>query len=64
MCIRDSKVNLVTFKWRRGDELVMVDQYTYLGVKISKDCSWDAHIAKTIGQGKAHAGRMDAIDPN
>ena len=36
-------------------------QYTYLGVEISKECSWDAHVAKVIGQGKAHVGKMDAI---
>ena len=30
------------------DDLPIVDQYTYLGVEISKDCSWDAHIAKVI----------------
>ena len=39
----------------------IVDQYTYLGVEISKDCSWDTHIAKVIGKGKAHIGKMDAI---
>ena len=27
----------------------------------SKDCSWDAHIAKVIGEGKVHVGKMDAI---
>ena len=31
------------------------------GVEISKDCSWGAHIAKVIGKGKAHLGKMDAI---
>ena len=39
----------------------IADQYTYLGVEISKECSWDAHIAKVIGKGKAHVGKMDAI---
>ena len=44
----------------------MVDQYTYLGVDISKDCSRDAHIAKVMGKGKSQAGKMDAIltDPH
>ena len=39
----------------------IADQYTYLGVEISKECSWDAHIAKLIVQGKAQVGKMDAI---
>ena len=34
-------VNPVNFSWKWGeDELPMVDQYTYLGVDMSKDCSW------------------------
>ena len=28
---------------------------------MSKGCSWDAHIAKVIGKGKAHVCKMDAI---
>ena len=56
------KVNPVTFKWKWGeDELPIADQYTHLGVEISKECSWDAHIAKGIEKGKAHVGKMDAI---
>ncbi|CAB1096278.1 unnamed protein product [Ectocarpus sp. CCAP 1310/34] len=35
--------------------------HTYLGVEISKECSWDAHIAKLIGKGKAQIGKMDEI---
>ena len=31
------------------------------GVEISKECSWDAYIAKVAGKGKAHVGTMDAI---
>ena len=60
-------VNSVNFKWKWGeDELPIVDQYTFLGVKISKDCSWDAHIAKVIEKGKSQIGTMDAIltDPH
>ena len=51
------------FKWKWGeDELyTIVDQYTCLGVDISKGCSWNAHIAKVIGKGKTHVGKMDAI---
>ena len=52
----------VTFKWKWGEgELRIAEQYTYLCVReISKYCSWDAHIAKAIGKGKAHVGKMDA----
>ena len=58
----EDKVNPVNFSWKFGeDELPMVDQYTYLGVDISKYFSWDTHIAKVIGKGKAHVGKMDAI---
>ena len=33
----EGKVNPVTFKWKWGeDELPIADQYTYLGVEISK----------------------------
>ena len=39
----------------------MIDQYTYLGVEISKNCSWDAHINKVIQKGKGEVGRMDVI---
>ena len=46
-------MNPVTFKWEWGDdELPIADQYAYLGVDSSKDCSWDAHTAKVIGMGK------------
>ena len=39
----------------------IVDQYTYLGVEISKNCSWDAHINKVIQKGKAEVGKIDVI---
>ena len=40
----EDKVSPATFEWKWGeDELPIVDQYTYLGVEISKDSSWDAH---------------------
>ena len=54
-------------KWKWGeDELTIVDQYMYLGIDISKDCSWDAHKANVIGKGKSQVGKMDAIltDPH
>ena len=63
----EDKVNPVNFKWEWGeDEPPIVDQYTYLGVEISNDCSWDAHIAEVIGNGKSQVGKMDAIltDPH
>ena len=45
----EDKVKPVTFKLKWGqDELPIADQYTYLGVEISKGCTWDAHIAKVI----------------
>ena len=48
----EDKANPVNFQWKWGeDELPTVGQYTYLGVEISKGCSWDAHIAKLIGKG-------------
>ena len=46
----EGKVNPVNFKWKCGeDKLPIVDQHTYLGVEISKDCSRDAHMPKVIG---------------
>ena len=39
----------------------IVDLCTYLGIDIYKDCSWDIRVAKAIGKGKAHIGKMDAI---
>ena len=40
----------------------MEDQYPNFGVEMSfKGCSWDAHIAKVMGKGTAHVGRMEAI---
>ena len=66
-CNENIEVNPVNLKWKWGKgELPVVDKHTYLGVEISKDCSWDAHIAKVIGQGKSQVGRMDAslTDPH
>ena len=45
----EDKVNPINFSWKwEDDELPIVDQYTYLGVEISKYCSWDTNIAKGI----------------
>ena len=52
----------VTFERKWGeDELPIVDQYTHLGVDISTDCSWDAHITKVIGKVEAHVGNVEAV---
>ena len=43
----------------------IVDQYMYLGVEISQDCSWDTHLSLEIEMGKVikhtHVGEMGAI---
>ena len=39
----------------------IVDRYTYLGVELSRPCSWDAHINKSIEKGKAEVGRMGVM---
>ena len=55
----EDKVNPVTFKWKWGAcELPIADRDTYIGVETPEDCSWDAHIAKVIGKGKAHVGKL------
>ena len=60
----EDKANPVTSKWKWGeDDLPIVDQYTYVGVEISKGCSWDAHMAKITGKGKI-TSRQDGCDPN
>lgn len=60
----EDKENPATFKrkWGNKAESAIVDQYAYLGVKLFLKCSWDAHIAKEVGMGKAYAvGKMDVI---
>ena len=58
----EDKANPINFKWKwREDGLSIVDQYTHLGVEISKGCSWGAHTAKVIGKGKSQVGKTDAI---
>ena len=37
----EGKANPATFKWKWGEELPIANQYTYLGVEISKECSRD-----------------------
>ena len=49
------KVKPAALKWKWGeDELRIADQYTYLGVEVSKECSWGAHIAKLIKKRVKH----------
>ena len=58
----EEQVNPVNFKWKCGeDKLPIVHQYTYLGVEILKDCSWDTHIANVTGKGESQVGKMVAI---
>ena len=40
---------------------IYIYKSTYLGVEILNYCFWDTLIAKVIGKGKAHIGKMDAI---
>ena len=52
----------VEFKWKWGEEeLPIVDRYTYLGVEISRNCSWDADINNVIEGDKAQIGWMHVI---
>ena len=56
----DDERQEVRRKWGEY-ELTIVDQYTYVGVDLSKYCSRDTHIAKITGKGNTHVGKMDAI---
>ncbi|CAB1104917.1 unnamed protein product [Ectocarpus sp. CCAP 1310/34] len=47
-----------------ADDFVVVDQYTYLGVEIAKDCSWNAHMSKVAEKGKSRAGKLHPIFAN
>ena len=53
---RDARVSMVLLTMAMHDS-----EYTPPLPTLSKDCSWDAHIAKQIGKGKARVGKMDAI---
>ena len=58
----EEKVSPVTFKCKWGEnDLPIVNQCTYLGVEISKDCSCDKNIAKVLGKGRAQVGEMAGI---
>ena len=61
VCNEDRK-EPVEFEWKWGvEDLAVVDQYTYLGVEIANDCSWNAHMSKVAEKGKARAGKMHPI---
>ena len=52
----------VEVEWKWGvEDLAVVDQYTYLGVEIANDCSWNTHMSKVAEKGKARAGKMHPI---
>ena len=58
----ENKGNPVSFQRKWGEEgLPIVDQYTYIGVEISKDCSWDAHNSYWKGENTC---KQDRCDPN
>ena len=39
-------------------------QWSYIGVEIAKDCSWDARMSKVAEKGKARAGKLHSILAN
>ncbi|CAB1100845.1 unnamed protein product [Ectocarpus sp. CCAP 1310/34] len=48
MVCNENKEEPVEHRWKWGiEEIAVVDQYTYLGVEIAKDCSWNAHMSKS-----------------
>ena len=49
----EDKVNPVTLKQKWGnDGLSNVNQYTNLGMDVSKDSSWNTHIAEAMKNSK------------
>ncbi|CAB1116628.1 unnamed protein product [Ectocarpus sp. CCAP 1310/34] len=62
MVCNENKEEPVEHRWKWGiEEIAVVDQYTYLGVEIAKDCSWNAHMSKGAEKGKARAGKLHPI---
>ncbi|CAB1097466.1 unnamed protein product [Ectocarpus sp. CCAP 1310/34] len=58
----ENKEEPVEHRWKWGiEEIAAVDQCTYLGVEIAKDCSWNAHMSKVAEKGKAQAGKLHPI---
>ncbi|CAB1121545.1 unnamed protein product [Ectocarpus sp. CCAP 1310/34] len=65
MLCNENKEEPVEHRWKWGiEEIAVVDQYTYLGVEIAKDCSWNAHMSKVAEKGKARAGKLHPILAN
>ncbi|CAB1104848.1 unnamed protein product [Ectocarpus sp. CCAP 1310/34] len=65
MVCNEDKEEPVGHRWKWGiKEIAVVDQYTYLGVEIAKDCSWNAHMSKVAEKGKARAGKLHPILAN
>ncbi|CAB1105071.1 unnamed protein product [Ectocarpus sp. CCAP 1310/34] len=65
MVCNKSKEEPVEHRWKWGmEEIAVVDQYTYLGVEIAKDCSWNAHMSKVAEKGKSRAGKLHPILAN
>ncbi|CAB1112777.1 unnamed protein product [Ectocarpus sp. CCAP 1310/34] len=65
MVCNENKEEPVEHRWKWGiEEIAVVDQYTYLGVEIAKDCSWNAHMSKVAEKGKAQAGKLHPILAN
>ncbi|CAB1118469.1 unnamed protein product [Ectocarpus sp. CCAP 1310/34] len=65
MACNENKEEPVEHRWKWGiEETALVDQYTYLGVEIAKDCSWNAHLSKVAEKDKARAGKLHPILAN
>ncbi|CAB1096931.1 unnamed protein product [Ectocarpus sp. CCAP 1310/34] len=65
MICNENKEEPVEHRWKWGiEEIAVVDQYTYLGVEIAKDCSWNAHMSKVAEKGKSRAGKLHPILAN
>lgn len=63
MVCNEDREEPVEYRWKWGiEEIAVVDQYTYLGVEIAKDCSWNAHI-HVQGSGKRQSTSREAA-PN
>ncbi|CAB1101144.1 unnamed protein product [Ectocarpus sp. CCAP 1310/34] len=65
MVCNEDREESVEYRWKWGvKEIAVVDQYTYLGVEIAKDYSWNAHTSKVAEKGKARAGKLHPILAN
>ncbi|CAB1113272.1 unnamed protein product [Ectocarpus sp. CCAP 1310/34] len=65
MVCNEDREGAVEYRWKCGiEEIAVVDQCTYLGVEIAKDCSWNAQMSKVAEKGKARAGKLHPILAN